>query len=218
MGQAGQTPAAVPASSSAPKPAHAKRKAKAAPATAEKVNVAVVAAPVVPPEPPAPHWPVNDPPTPATVTWNSQGLKVAAENASLAQILQDVATVTGTSVEGFEEDRRIYGAFGPGQARDVLSQLMQDSGYNVLMIGDLGQGAPRQLVLTLRKNGKIEKSSEKAAASDDDDDDQPAPPQSNPQPPPNRVPPQFGGDMRHTRANMPNGIQQPPMQPNQPQF
>jgi len=35
-------------------------------------------------------------------------------------------------------------------ARDVLSELLDGSGYNVLMIGDQGQGTPRTLVLTAK--------------------------------------------------------------------
>jgi hypothetical protein len=186
--QAGTATAAAPAPA-VHKPVHHKRKTVAA-KTAQVEAAAVPAPPPAPAEPEAPHWPINDKPTPATVTWDSQGLRVEAENASLAQILQDVATVTGATVEGFDDDRRIYGSYGPGQAREILSQLLQGTGYNVVMVGDLGQGAPRQIVLTLRTEAKAAKAvkvAEKKAGDDDDDDadDQPA---AQPSAPPNRTP------------------------------
>ena len=90
-----------------------------------------------------PDWPVNDKPSPASVVWDATGLRINASNSSLQQILSEVSTETGTKVEGMGADQRVYGVYGPGQARDVLSQLLQGSGYNVLLAGDIGQGAPR---------------------------------------------------------------------------
>jgi hypothetical protein len=213
MAQNGAAPAATPATTAATKkPAHPRKHKTAAQAKAEKVEAAAApAAPATPSEPEAPHWPVNDKPTPATITWDSQGLRVVANNSSLAQILQDVATVTGATIEGFDDDRRIFGVYGPGQAHDVLSQILQGSGYNVVMVGDLGQGAPRQIVLTLQsaaRDAKAAKDAEKkAAAGDDDDDDadeQPAQ-AAQPSPPPLRTPAQFNQDaQRHRQAgNLP---------------
>jgi len=103
--------------------------------------------------PPVPQWPVNEKPKQAQVTWDSHGLSIDAANSSLQQILHDVSTATGTTVEGMSGDIRIFGDYGPGQARDVLSQLLQGAGYNVIMIGEQGKGAPRQILLTVRKAG-----------------------------------------------------------------
>ena len=100
-----------------------------------------------------PHWPLNDRPAEAFVVWDSHGLRINATNSSLQQILKDVSTATGTKVEGLTTDQRVFGNYGPGQARDVLSQLLQGSGYNVLMIGDQGQGVPRQILLSARQGG-----------------------------------------------------------------
>jgi hypothetical protein len=112
-------------------------------------------APVVetPPPPPPPDWPVNDKPNPASVVWDATGLRINASNSSLQQILSEVSTETGTKVEGLTADQRVYGDYGPGKARDVLSQLLQGSGYNVLLAGDIGQGAPRELVLSPLRSG-----------------------------------------------------------------
>ena len=104
--------------------------------------------PATPAAPPAPDWPVNDRPGPATVVWNSQGLRIEASNSSLAGILKEVATETGAKVEGMSADQRIFGTYGPGPARDVLAQLLEGSGYNLLLAGDEGQGTPREIILS----------------------------------------------------------------------
>ena len=72
---------------------------------------------------------------------------VNAANSSLAQIMKAIAAETGATVQGMAQDQRIFGIYGPGRARDVISQLLDGSGYNVLMVGDLGQGTPRQILL-----------------------------------------------------------------------
>lgn len=113
--------------------------------------VATVMVPVSPEQPPTPRWPASDRPTTASVVWDSQGLTVTASNSSLKQILRDVATATGLKVEGLSSDERVFGVFGPGLARDVLSEILQGSSYNVIMVGDLGQGAPRRMLLSIRQ-------------------------------------------------------------------
>ena len=195
------------------KPVHKKKPAKKQP---EAVSVQTPKAEIKPPAPvpePDPVWPVNEKPVKAKVTWDSRGLTIVAENSSLAQILEDVTTLTGSAMDGFEEDRRIYGAYGPGNAREVLSQLLQGSGYNVVMVGDLGQGAPRQIQLALR-TAASEKAGDKKAgqASNSDDNEDEEPPQQQSQPPmmpPNRVPPQPGQNLPNRFPGAPNPNQQP---------
>ncbi len=143
------TPAAQkPAQTPAPKPVQSRRKP-----TASHAVPVPAPAPVVPEPPKPPDWPVNDRPTAATVTWNSQGLSIQASNSSLQQILTDVSTLTGTKIQGLGADQRIYGTYGPSSARQILMQLFDGSGYNVLMIGDQGQGTPRQIVLSSQSGG-----------------------------------------------------------------
>ena len=103
--------------------------------------------------PSAPNWPVNDKAVPAAVDWNGKDLSISAMNASLAQILHDVSIATGLKVEGLGADQRVFGSYGPAGARDVIARLMEGSGYNVLIIGDRGEGTPRQLVLTAKAKG-----------------------------------------------------------------
>jgi hypothetical protein len=137
----------------------------------------------VPAQPETPKWPVNDKPALAAVVWDSHGLRIEAQNSSLHQILEDVASATGAKVEGMGSDERIYGAYGPGQARDVLSQLLQGSGYNILMVGDQGQGAPRQIVLSSRHGGEAPAQVGASPVNDQDDDadtEEPPPPVQTP--------------------------------------
>lgn len=117
-----------------------------------------------------PKWPINDKPGPATITWDSHGLAVNAANSSLQQILRDICTATGSKVEGLNKDERVFGDYGPGQARDVLSQLLLGAGYNVIMIGDQGQGAPRQIVLSTRRAAGAQNNGNNGQSNNGDDD------------------------------------------------
>jgi hypothetical protein len=170
-------------------PAHRALHAHARPGTVHPLAPPAPAAPapatVSAPEPP--HWPANDSPGQASVVWDSQGLRIEAENSSLQQILKDFSTATGAQVDGMAADERVFGSYGPGQARDVLSQLLQGSGYNVIMIGDQGQGAPRQIVLSVRSAAGAQPASAANPASSNDDDaeaeEPPQPPQGVPAPP-----------------------------------
>ncbi len=165
-----------------------------------------------PPPPPAPHWPINDSPTPPSVAWDSSGLRISASNSSLQQILNEVSTDTGTRIVGSVPDQRIYGSYGPGNARDVLSQLLQGSGYNVLLAGDIGKGAPSEVVLTPRRSGgaNAPNSIDRTPQQDPDEDipdqpeEEPQPQVQQPQTPPEARP---GGG-----PNGPNGPMRTPQQ------
>jgi hypothetical protein len=126
-----QTPPPAPAAP-APKPAAA-TPAPAAP---------VPSTPLLPPS-------LSDQPAqPAQVHLADGSLTVQANNSDLAQILHQIAEATGMSIDGLGKDSRVFGIYGPGAPRDVLSDLLTDSGYNFMMVGDTTSGAPRQLLLT----------------------------------------------------------------------
>ncbi|MGA3131082.1 MAG: hypothetical protein ABSD59_09800 [Terracidiphilus sp.] len=137
-------PSTHPRARSHKKPAAEK---PAAPPAPVPVPAALVALPL-------PDWPANNKPVEATVVWDSHGLLIQASNSSLDQILRDISLKIGAKVEGMGADQRIFGVYGPGPARDVLSQLLDGSGYNVLLVGDQGQGTPRRIVLSGRPNGQ----------------------------------------------------------------
>ena len=151
------------------------------------VTAPVVLTPITPLVPPTPNWPAFNQAAQASVLWDSHGLSIDAANSSLQQILKDVSTATGTKVEGLTTDQRVFGNYGPGQARDVLSQLLQGSGYNVLMIGDQGQGVPRQILLSARlKSGGQAATPGRASQPNTDDEDTEEPAANQEPTPPNR--------------------------------
>ncbi|HWG22348.1 MAG TPA: hypothetical protein VG225_17620 [Terracidiphilus sp.] len=141
----------VPAQSAAPHPAKPHHGAVHARGQAEH-PAATPPQPAEPPTPQAPQWPVNDAPTQPSVTWDSQGLHIAATNASLSRILAEVSTETGAKIEGLAGDERVFGNYGPGNANDVLSQLLHGSSYDFLLLGDQGQGTPREVILSPRNS------------------------------------------------------------------
>ncbi|MGA2888289.1 MAG: hypothetical protein ABSE51_09585 [Terracidiphilus sp.] len=179
-----------------------------------------------PPEPELPQWPANEKAAQATVTWDSEGLRIEAANSSLGQILNDVATETGAKVEGLQADQRVFGVYGPGPARDVLSELLQGSGYNVIMVGDQGQGTPRQIVLTARSGATTSPAANPtaSAANDEDADVLEEQPQPMPMPPSRagfgpggqmRTPQQLSEEMqRQQEMRRQQQMQQPPNSPN----
>jgi len=174
--------------------------------------------------PPAPNWPANDLPAAASVVFDSRGLLIVASNSSLAQILKEVAIDTGAKVEGMGADQRIFGTYGPGPARDVLSQLLDGSGYNVLMVGDRGAGTPRRIVLTIPPGSTMQATADKTPtppSNEDTDSDQSASEsdaeQEQPQPAPNsaappvpvRTPQQMIQERNRQLQQMQNGQQNP---------
>jgi hypothetical protein len=171
---AAQAPAASPKSAVGHKPVHhhARPSAASPSTTSPQAAFAPISAP-------APIWPANDQPGHASVVWDSQGLRIEAQNSSLKQIMNDVSTATGTTVEGLDSDQRVFGVYGPGRARDVLSQLLQGSSYNVMMMGDLGEGTPRQILLSVREKGEAHPAATgnqtSTAADEDTDAEEPQP-------------------------------------------
>jgi hypothetical protein len=182
------------------------------PPSAQEISATPAAIPAKPAEPEIPKWPANEKPVQAAITWDSKGLSIEAANSSLRQILQEVTTTTGAKVEGLDTDERVFGTYGPGPAKDVLSQLLLGTGYNVLMIGDQGQGTPRQIVLSSRHGGATQPAATPAPESDDDTDADEQP-QAAPPPP---VRPGFGPGGQRAPQQLPQEMQQRQQQAQQP--
>ncbi len=198
--------------------AHRAHRKGVKPSKAKAETKAATAMPAAPAPPPIPRWPVNEKPNPAHVMWDSHGLQIDASNSSLIQIFGDVATATGAKVVGLQHDERIFGKYGPGPARDVLAQLLQGSGYNVMMIGGEGLAAPNEILLTSPSTGGGGNSAmapNSAAEPQSDADQEEAQPtttqvqQENPPPPP-RTPQQILDQMRARQLQM---MQQRPQTP-----
>jgi len=166
------TPSSAPhASTTRHHPARTRRRTAAKPSPAGPTAQAAASAP---PAPPKPDWPVNDKPVDATIVWDSHGLRVDAANSRLDQIMKLISTDTGAKVEGLgPSDVRIFGTYGPGPANEVISQLLNGTGYNVLMVGDRGAGAPLQIVLSAAPTGPAPQNSARNSNQDDSEQDQP---------------------------------------------
>jgi hypothetical protein len=126
------------------------------------------------------------------VTIASHKLTVKADNSELSQILRDITGTTGMKVEGLSKDERIFGTYGPGDAREVLLSLLEGSGYNVLMVGE-ANGAPRELSLSQRTTTSSATAPNSRNGRDEDDEEaeqevQQTPP-PEPAPPPNQPAP-----------------------------
>ncbi|MHB8303143.1 MAG: hypothetical protein ACYDC6_09965 [Acidobacteriaceae bacterium] len=137
-------PSAPAVHSKAPRRKHAAKKH----AKQKSVAPAVVA----PPPPPPPLPPVQQAPRPASVTFAQGQLSVRAQNSSLAEILGQISRRTGLEVEGLKQDERIYGQFGPDTVARTLTQLMDGSGYNYVLIAGTSD-TPGKLVLTPANDG-----------------------------------------------------------------
>lgn len=120
-------------------------------------------------------------PAPATIDFSADRLTIHAANSSLRAILNQLGSVTGVRVQGLTSDVRIFGVYGPGSPQDVLSALLDDSGYNVLIAGKKPDGSPREVVLSARVTDPSAAAAPagtrtQAAEEDDDGDDNNAPP------------------------------------------
>jgi hypothetical protein len=224
---AGQ-PAAAATTPAVKKPHTAKKRAGKAKAAGEPIPVVEAPKPV---EPVMPNWPANAQAEVASVGWDGRQLSIAATNSSLHQILRDISTATGVKVDGLGGDQRVFGRYGPASARDVLGQLLEGSGYNVMMVGDQGQGTPRQVLLSTKANVPVVAApgnAQPAAAAEDDQPEEPEQPEQpvNPimnrpmavspqqQPQGGRTPQQMMQDMQLRQQQLQNQQQQQAQPPN----
>jgi hypothetical protein len=111
---------------------------------------------------------------------------VDANNSSLSEILKDLETSSGMTVDGFDKDTRVFGIYGPGPPRDVISSLLEGAGYNFLMVGVTEAGTPREVLLTARSNAPISAPQPGSQPEEDDEPIAPPPVEAPPvqQPPP----------------------------------
>jgi hypothetical protein len=112
---------------------------------------------------------------PAKVSLRNGMLTVEASNSDLTQILKNLADMSGMIVEGLGKGPAVFGVYGPGNPREVLTELLVGSGYNFIMIGSCSSGAPRKLVLTPFNSdaSNLAQSSPPPVSSGHDDAEQP---------------------------------------------
>jgi hypothetical protein len=151
------------------------------------------AKPAAAPQPPQSPTPVpqvapsmlQQPAGEAQIVFSGDTLSIRADNSSLTAILHQVAVKSGMQIEGLSGDERVFGSFGPGAPRDVLADLLNGTAYNVVLLGDLSNGAPRQLILTPATHGGAAMPSPPRANTDEaSNEPEPEPPPPPPEPAP----------------------------------
>ncbi|MGB7191714.1 MAG: hypothetical protein WBD10_16375 [Acidobacteriaceae bacterium] len=99
---------------------------------------------------------LNQAAQPAKVSLASGKLTVEAHNSNLSDILRQIAKAGSMKIDGLPANaaaQRIFGQYGPGTPREVLTDLLTGSGYNIVMAGLTPSGTPRELSLSLRAAG-----------------------------------------------------------------
>lgn len=90
----------------------------------------------------------DKPAQPAVIKLKDGRLSIRADNSGLDEILHAVAARSGMQIKGLDRDYRVFGQYGPANPREVLSELLSDSGFNIVMLGTTADGTPEQLLLT----------------------------------------------------------------------
>jgi len=114
----------------------------------------------------APPPPADSAAQPAQITLQDGRLTVNANNSDLTQILKDLSGKSGMTIQGLSKSVRIFGIYGPGNSRDVLSSLLTGSGYNFMIVGGADGSAPRELLLAPIAAAALEASSRQTDRDD----------------------------------------------------
>ncbi len=138
-----------------------------------------------PEPPPVPLTPAQRPPQRAQVTYADGALSVAADNASLNQILRQIASDTGMKITGGVTDERVFGQYGPADPAQVLAALLDGTGSNMILVHHDGDAAS-ELILTPRQGGPTPPNQNAAAFRDRPEPDEG--PSRSMQPPPSAPP------------------------------
>jgi hypothetical protein len=187
-------------------------------ASSTQATSALPATPPTTPEPPlVPLTPSQLPPKHAQITYANGALSVSADNASLNQILREIAADTGMKITGGVTEERVFGQYGPDDPAQVLAALLDGTGSNMILV-HRDADAPAELILTPRQGGPTPPNPT-AAAFDNRFEPREVPPgqgmqtepgSSVPAPPP-VVPPANPGTPNGTNPSpeSPNGVKTP---------
>jgi hypothetical protein len=136
---------------------------QAKPATPAQASSTLPATPPTTPEPPpAPPTPSQLPPKRAQITYTNGTLSVSADNASLNQILREIASDTGMKITGGVTEERVFGQYGPDDPAQILAQLLDGTGSNMILV-HRDADAPAELILTPRQGSPTPPSPNAAA-------------------------------------------------------
>jgi hypothetical protein len=152
----------------------------AAQTVTQKPSAAVALPAPATPTPAIAATPAQKPPRRAEVNFSNGQLAVAADNASLNQILREIGRQTGIKITGGVAEERVFGKYGPSGAQEVLAELLDGTGSNMMLIAGEG-GAAGQLILTPRHGG-VTPPNPNAPGFDDEGADDDAGNRSRPRP------------------------------------
>jgi hypothetical protein len=131
-------------------------------------------------EQPSPLPPAQTPASRAKITYLDHHLTVIAQNSSLNQILREISQITGITITGGVAEERVFGSYGPDIPSQVLGQLLDGTGSNVLFVSSI-ENKPAELILTPRGGGPTPPNPNAMRANDNADaEDTPVDPSNNP--------------------------------------
>jgi len=107
------------------------------------------------------------PSRPAAMSYVHGQLQITAENSSLNQILREIGRLTGMKITGGVADERVYGKYGPSDPDEILGDLLEGSGSNMLLLREPSSAAPVELILTPRGGGPTPPNPNAAGFDDD---------------------------------------------------
>jgi len=176
--------------------------------------------PTAPEQPQIPLTPSQRPPKRAQVTYSGGLLSVSADNASLNQILRQIADDTGMKITGSVRDDRVFGQYGPEDPAQILAELLDGTGSNMILV-QRDSTAPSELILPPRQGGPSPPNPNASAFNDRPEPQeapvqpQPAPPETQPQaaapnvPPVNPAAPGGSSTANPSQPDSPNGVKTP---------
>lgn len=135
--------------------------------------------------PTAAEQPSQLPPAPAPanrakITYLDHQLTVVAQNSSLNQILREISQLTGITITGGVAEERVFGSYGPAISSQVLGQLLDGTGSNMLFLSSI-EDKPAELILTPRGGGPTPPNPNAMRSNDNaDSEDTPVDPSNNP--------------------------------------
>ncbi len=133
----------------------------------------------LPPLPSGPTGPVQQIPldsiaaVPPQVSFQNNELTIVAPNSTLADILRAVRKQTGADIEVPSAPERVVTRLGPGPARDVLSDLLNGSRFNYVLLGAPGNDTLLTRVVLVPKAGQPQQPTPTVAANSTPQEDQP---------------------------------------------
>jgi hypothetical protein len=135
------------------------------------------------------------------VQFANGALSIRCNNATLSEVLFQIQKVTGAeiAIPSGTEQQRVAGDFGPGTASEVLSDLLNGSGLNFVVVGSESDPNMLRSVILSRNGGGADAPAAfdqqfmpASAQNIDTDNTEPAAPVPQEAPPEQPLPPDNG--------------------------